>query len=556
MSLGTAARRRGCLARRCLSLVIKALLLVGVCDASRGQVQVSQEPVPAQPNAPAPIIQSEGATEPAPSMIELPADPGTPADNPGTAPVDDSLFLELLLNEEAVPILNPDDIYPLPETMPEEEPGLREITAPSPRDGRIEGVTPETWPNPVMPSGLNAIGVPVRNPVWRNSINQALSTSDAILSNLSGVRGALPAPFLPRSKEPVPLLRLGPVLFRPFLSVGVAAGHSSRNGDEAGGFFQAGFEAVLQQQERLAATLDYTIGIMPSVGGSSGTGDGLDQYIAFDTRFSFSQWPKVKFGFALDYAGLSNVNRDVGSEVERILATAEFAASYEYSKKTTFELGLVAPIRQFSGATSSAGGTASFFVNNQVTRKTRVGLGFAVGMLRAEGGSEQWFEQALVRVSYRPSAFWTFEGTAGLELSEWEGSTHLHPIFGLGLVWEPRLGTTVELVAESRLYNSATSQNTDYRSTAVILGVRQRIGYRLTASASIGYEHAEYENRSIIRPGRDGRRRDDMFQASAGLSLPITHRWNWALTFSAGENDSNVRSFDFYQVVLQTSYSF
>ncbi|RYD75069.1 MAG: hypothetical protein EOP84_18865, partial [Verrucomicrobiaceae bacterium] len=163
------------------------------------------------------------------------------------------------------------------------------------------------------------------------------------------------------------------------------------------------------------------------------------------------------------------------------------------------------------------------------------------------------FQQALLRANYRPSALLAIDGTVGLELRESGDSSEFNPIFGLGITWRPRLGTAVALAAESRIFNSASVENTNYRSTSVSLRVSQRIGYRLTASAALGYEIAEYES---LGGGRSGSRRDELLGGSLELSLPITQRWSWALTLSASENISNERPFELYQVVLQTTYSF
>lgn len=478
-------------------------------------------------------------------------------------PLDDPFFPGLLLNDEMAPGFElgetslADDAAGSSEVVP-----AHSVPAAGPVSGTGEEIDPYALPVQEADGGFRSLAMLPGRTVRRTAMNQARNTGDTILGDLGALRGSIVSPFLPAKRFDVPAFRIGVVDVNSRASIGVVAGHYSGSGvngdeDQVGGFFQAEIAAALREGRRVAAVLDYTIGVSTPTGrgrNSSG-GDDLevDQAFALDTEFSFPQFPKTRFGIELDYVGLSGIDRDTGTNVSRTLATATFMATYAYSRKTSIDLDIAVPVREFSGGISSGGITTTIFVNNQITRKTQVGVGLSVGTLKIEDRSSQWFEQLLLRANYQPADMWSFDATIGLELRDGEGSQDVNPIFGLGIAWEPREGTSVFLAAESRVFNSATVVSSDYRSTSVNLRVEQRLGYRLSASLSLGYENAMYD-RSPVQ-GR-GEREDNLFQGSLGLHIPVTKRWSWELIFSAGKNDSNVASFEFFQGVLQTSFQF
>ncbi|MHA3774181.1 outer membrane beta-barrel protein [Verrucomicrobiota bacterium sgz303538] len=520
------------------------------------------------------------------SGFSLPVASGTSFDvTPPKVSNDDSIFLNPLFEPEGEPGFSLGDTS-LPEPMLEdaEEAAMRRRpVVPIPLDDarRFRGGTPEALPEDVEQRVLlNAAVVAPRTITQRTALHQALSTSEAILGNLSGVRGALYSPFLPsRRPDPLPAFRIGVIDFRPHASVGAVVSHSSDDSEsgndvEAGAFFQAGILAVLRERGRISGALDYTIGTTPSSGGSSTTQDNaIDQVLSLSTDFTFPQMSKVHFGLGLDFASLASVDRDVGGVIKRTHITPSFTASYIYSRKTSFDWDITVPIRDFSDGTSSIGVTNTIFINNQITNKTQLGLGVAVGMLTvnassdgrlesddtSEGSVTQWFQQLLLRARYKPSALFAFDGTVGLEVREVGDTTDASPVFGLGVTWKPRPETTISLVAERRTFNSGTALNTNFTSNTISLRASQPIAYRLTASILLGYEHATYETdgeRKQVQKRNQVERVDDLLSVSGELTLAITRRWSCTLTISAGKNFSNVQPFDYVQGVLQTSYEF
>ncbi|RYD74307.1 MAG: hypothetical protein EOP84_20105, partial [Verrucomicrobiaceae bacterium] len=264
--------------------------------------------------------------------------PGDPTEDPAIPAFDDPLFPELLLNEEVIPVYLSDDLSILDRENEREAAGpggLRQMPGRRLRtDGREEEGEETSLEVELQRPNLIYPVIPIREGAEYNPMAQAFHTGESILTEFSGIRGSVTSPFLPPTHRREPLLRLGAVRFFPHVSVGVlgisSKGSGANNpGDHVGGFFQAGFHAALRERKRLSASLDYTIGMIRTNGGSENSSKGLDQHLSLRSRFSFPDWPKLQFGLGVEYAGLSSVDRDVGEETERILATVSLGATYQ-----------------------------------------------------------------------------------------------------------------------------------------------------------------------------------------------------------------------------------
>lgn len=541
-------------------------------------------PAAPAPAVPPPVIPAKPEAAETPVAAEpVPAKPATPPTDP-----------------------DPDSVL-FPPILPGEKPVLPGRT---PRRART--AVPLVEPEPVpqaeadVPFGLDlreqfGPGLEL-NPAFVDSnafreqiaMNQALGTGETLLGDLSGVRGVLESPFAMRRPSAGRTIRLGAFEVQPRASVGVAYTHrsggdgdstSGDNGDDSDGgevdpFFQLGVIASFQRGQ-MTGVLGYAIGLNPQSGESGGEDSGsndLGQDLYLTSTFRIPQIPRIAFSFGLSFTGLSGPNRDVGGATDRQIATASFGASYQYSQKTSFDLNFSLPIRDFSDGVSSTGATGTFFVNNQITKKTRVGLGFTYGSLDTEvsgtsalinsstsregsDGVGQTFQRFLFQIDSRPSKLLTYNFTGGLESRDAGGYSDLTPTFGLAATWNPIEGTAVTLAGERRGFNSAASLNTNYTSTSVSLNVAQRLAYRLSGYVRLGYERAEYydvgsEDNGDGADGGEGGRKDDLFHASAGLNLPISDRWGWSLVFTLSDNRSDTAPFRYYQAVLQTSYAF
>ena len=123
---------------------------------------------------------------------------------------------------------------------------------------------------------------------------------------------------------------------------------------------------------------------------------------AFEQRGALSaQWrmTKLTLGATLSAQSLAGGDADVGDRAQRFLWQVALSANYDYSTKTSFQVTLAPNASDYSKYLDSIEWVNGNWIDYQLTPKTRVGAGVTLGYLKAQGGSAQTFQQALVRVS-------------------------------------------------------------------------------------------------------------------------------------------------------------
>lgn len=482
-----------------------------------------------------------------------------------------------MLPEDAGKIPNPDAAMLPTEQLPNPPPpgaipvsSLQRIEAqdgPEGTEDEVGDLLPVTEP-PSVEAGAES---PDRS--REVAMSQALSTGDTFLASLGGLGGTLSSPFLAGApNSPVPAsgmtalrpLRWGSFDVNTHASLGVTAtylgGDLYDSDTSVSGLFQGGLSAFYGRNKLATLWFGYDVATKypdnPTQGrqtGSEGGSGGFDQNISLIGSFTFPELRKVRFVFGAKFASLSGIDRDTGENSKRQIATALFTTSFQYSKKTAFNLNVSMPVRQFSDAVSSTGITSTLSADTQITQKTTVGVGYTFGSLKVEDGADQIFHQTLLHVKYSPTQFLLFDATAGVDFRDRGGSSTIAPIFGLSTTWDSRHGTLVTLAAERRVFNAASAIDTNFTSTSLALGVYQRFGGSVIGNITAGYEYTEYDS---FGSGAGTSRTDKLSYFSAGILVPVTLRWNFALNASAGKNESDVQAFDFMQVTFKTTLTF
>ena len=405
------------------------------------------------------------------------------------------------------------------------------------------------------------------------AMSQAMSTGETLLGSLGGLGGSLSSPFLagapdsPIANAGAPVLRpirLGSLDVNTHASLGVTGTHVGGvlyDDDYAvGGLFQGGVSALYGRDRLATLWLSYDLAgnypDNPAQGrqrGSEGGTGGFDQNVSLVGSFTFPELRKVRFVFGAKYASLSGINRDTGGNSKRQIATGSFATSYEYSEKTSFNLNVSVPIRQFSDAVSSSGISSTLSAETEITRKTSLGLGYTFGSLQVEHGTNQIFHQGLLSLKYSPTHFLLFDLKAGVDFRDRGDSFATTPIFGLSTTWDSRHGTLVTLAAERRVFNAASAIDTNFTSSSIVLSAIQRFDRGVMGRISAGFEYSEYEG---FGNGAKTSRTDKLTYVSAGVMVPLALHWNCSLSGSAGKNASDVAEFDFVQMTFKTTVSF
>lgn len=483
-----------------------------------------------------PSLVAQDEAPPAPTPTPAPA-LGQPAPPPAAEPVpSEGAQLETPDIAPAEP-LPPDPALPADmqadETLPSDEPELIE-------EGEF---------------------VPDRATILSDNQQQAMATTYRAQTTLLNTFGGLGSPLGSPLNTPVTSLghgiKIGSLSVHPTIGTGVIGGNGTSNGgnenDRTGvsGFGSFNILARLDQpaSHSFAALAYGLVGTFGSYNQTAGD-DPIDQSLSFSSAFNFT---KLAVAFNVDYAGLSGTSRDVGRDSNQNLAAANLSAAYEISPKTSISSSLNAPIRSVSGGLSSGGLTSTTFLNYAFSPKLTIGPGFGAGFSSVQDSEFQTFEQALVNIQYIPTPFIALSGNAGYEFRQIGSTMEATPIFGLGVTWTPRLGTTFSLIGQRGTQSSATVSNTNFDQTTLTLSINQRVGRRMNLNASGSYENAVYQS---VGNGGEGGRVDNLIQGQIGVSYLITSRWTVSLSVSAGKNFSNVNPLNYQQATLQTTFSF
>lgn len=390
----------------------------------------------------------------------------------------------------------------------------------------------------------------------RNTFERAETNAETLFNGIGGVPQALNPLYISPGFSDSIGFKVGPLTIKPILSTGVSYGTSKSNGSSSGN--SSGFYGSLSP----AFTLELgepatgrTLGVQYT--GSLNYGSDRSGRQVYDQSLSASgtfNFVKLNLGVGLDFSQLSGSDRDFGGQnVDRQIIGLSLTSSYIYSVKTNVSATLSAPIRLFSQGSSSEGVNGTGFINYAYSELTTVGIGFGLGTVEVENGESQLYEQALVHLTYIATAKLSFNGTAGCEFLQAGSSDQVTPVFGLGLAWAIREGTTLSVSGERRILNSAAQSNTNYTDTNISFSATQRLGSFLLLTGTIGYENAEYKG---IVTGASSNRSDNQLIFQGGVSYRFRERFVASEILSYGRDFSNTNAFESFQTSLQLSYVF
>lgn len=262
---------------------------------------------------------------------------------------------------------------------------------------------------------------------------------------------------------------------------------------------------------------------------------------------------KLTFGLTHRFEKVTEGVVDVGSRVERTVNTTEFKTNYRLAKKTTLDVDLKQTITEYP-LVSAKQWENDDFINYEVLRRVRLGVGGKLGYLQIKNQHHQTFEQALVRVQYNLSG--KAELTASLG-SEWRQFGHgrsrnLEPVASVGFSYVPQDNTRVT-VGISRFQDISVSLlGQNYTATTAGLRVFQKVFTKGVITVGGGYQRLDFHVAGLVAPVV---RNDDFWYGVAGYDWNFNRNWTVGVLFQHRENDSNLSQFGFKnnQVSLQAS---
>jgi len=177
--------------------------------------------------------------------------------------------------------------------------------------------------------------------------------------------------------------------------------------------------------------------------------------------------------------------------------------------------------------------------------KVSVGVGGTFGYDWVdEPTPNQAFEQMNARLNYQATAKLGLYASAGAEFRQFDGnrSTYTTPVFEVGVTHHPFDGTTINLAAGRRIYNSGFLGAQDFADTYFVGRFQQRLFRRLYFGLGAGYENSNYfaaaEN---ISASRD----DNYWFIEPSLDVLITRWLNAGVYYLHRDDSSNIDSFSF-----------
>ena len=528
-----------------LSAVCGTLL----CIVSQGNLAWGQTAPDATP-VPAPTV-----VDPAASPSPTPTDgDNLPASEPGTdlapeiPPADGSHPDGMLgITRQPAPVQNPQ----------------REFEPPIKLDGNADGTAtsdsdPTANPTTTKPAQpKTAEHGMMMDPLAITAIEQAQGNDDMLFTGLGGMPRPLTSPYLYSDLATTGGFHRGEFTLNTSLSTGF--NYFSASGDQAG-------SSTNQFYATLSPEVDFTLG-EPATGkvlnfqyfGSLSLGDTDGRSTPYDQSFDLRgvlTLTKLTLGIGLSFQEFAGGDRDFGGrDVGRELLSLALTGNYQYSVKSSFESDLTVPIRIFESGDSSEGVTSTNFLNYDYSPLTTFGVGVAVGAVGVEHNATQVFEQLLGRITYTSSGFLIVNGTVGVEFRDAGDKEEINPIFGLGATYQLREGTTLALTSERRVFNSAADSGDNYISTNVALTATQRLGDRWTATGSIGYENADYDDVSGRRNAAPNRE-DDYIVVQGGLNAKLGSRVSASALASYGNNQSSGNAVDYFHTLVQITVAY
>lgn len=244
----------------------------------------------------------------------------------------------------------------------------------------------------------------------------------------------------------------------------------------------------------------------------------------------------------------THANIDVNSRTQFQTFNTRLNASYDLTGKTflSTEFGSLVTHYDSSSLFSSAHFSENLFINYRYSDKLVFGVGGTGGYNFVDAPNpDQTFEQANVRATYQASGKISLTFSGGLEFRQFEDNSRdqsVSPVFDLSATYRATDGTTFNLGASHRIYNSGVLAAQNYAQTILDVTVRQRFLRRCYLSLAAGYQHSDYYS---TVSGVSTNRQDDYYYFEPAADFSVTRFWTVGAYYLRRENDSTLQSFSF-----------
>lgn len=325
---------------------------------------------------------------------------------------------------------------------------------------------------------------------------------------------------------------------------------------------------VGNEQTPFYLTADYALGAVFFTNNSDENSINHNGKLQLDWRGA-----RTSVGLRLGAEHDSGTSIDATDRVQRTTFGGGLQTHFAYSEKFSADLNADYRRSYYEDLIGSYDYGVQTYVNYHITPKVTLGLGggftgsevetgrsqqsqnvsfratwVATGKLTMEGTLGVGFYQfsddepdaiapiASLRATYVATQKLTFSGNVGVGVSRFASDGNsLSPTFDLDATWAIWDGTVLTFNAHSRVFNSVVYSDQNYTSTGCVAGVRQNLGIRFVAFATLGYENLEYTSAG---DDVDADRQDDYFFARFGLQWHAFSRCDFGIFYEFSQNSS------------------
>lgn len=258
------------------------------------------------------------------------------------------------------------------------------------------------------------------------------------------------------------------------------------------------------------------------------------------------RWGSLAMTLEGRYRRLSGATPDLGDRVQRDQLEGKISAAHDLSGRTFMEgsAGVEAVRYQQSSLVDYEEWLADGYVGYELSGRTKIAAGGAVGRLKVSGMDAQDFQRALVKVTRASTGALGLTGKAGAEFRQTAAGSRVTPVFNVTADWEPvEDGTRVSASAFRETVASGALAGENYIRTGAALRLAQRFGDRFSAGLEAGYEHLQYSD--AAGTGTSSGRSDDYFYAKPSLKYEFASKRHAQLFYNFREDDSSEEDFSF-----------
>jgi hypothetical protein len=378
--------------------------------------------------------------------------------------------------------------------------------------GLYSPLLPQTAPNSLSGNQAPQLTTPslfltgsndVSQIATRNALSQAFSEDSAL--------GFYSESGMDYSHGPFGLILLGPLTLRTTLSTSIVSDDNLRISDQSSGPFGTGgqkqsdtsytitpaamFEYGNREGQKGYASLTYAPTFVHFFHYS--TQNANNQNVAFNVQYPFQ---RLTLSASEAYTQTSGTNTESNSRTTETSEVSTVGGNYAFDDKIDLSSHFQYATSTFSQGVGLNDTTASIntSLNYHLSAKLTVSPSVNVGEDTPQETGRENYQQALLGVSYVPTAKISLSAQGGAEFRQYEqasGGTS-SPIFAVGLGYTPFDSTTINLSAFQNQQPSSFLLNQTVINTGVGVAATQRFFQRFFLNFTFNYSHSDYESNS------------------------------------------------------------